>query len=158
MLSNKTSCICLLFAISSTAEPSIMISSFTSICIVITTLLASRTAATADLGNWNMTHLSTTTNFEQGGTKYIKLTYLIGTGQDWNMTLYAEDCVTPLDMPIPNPYDNQDNLAVRTQTANSAEEQLEIILDLEKLVINDAPLSLCSSLQLWSAGTIIKEE
>ena len=104
-----------------------------------------------------MTHLSTTTNFEQGGTKYIKLTYLIGTGQDWNMTLYAEDCATPLDMPIPNPYDDQDNLSVRTQTTNSAEDHLEILLDLEKLVINGAPLSLCASLQLWSAGTIVKE-
>ena len=75
---------------------------FNSICIAAV-LLASPTVA--QLGsNWDITHLSTTTNFQQGhgaAKEYIKLTYLIDSGRDWNITLYTDDCTSPLDMLTP---------------------------------------------------------
>ena len=58
-----------------------------------------------------------------------------------------------------NPYDvQQGNLVTRTNDINPAEDQLEILIDLDKLVINGAPLALCVSLQLWSLGVVMKEE
>ena len=133
---------------------------FNSICIAAV-LLASPTVA--QLGsNWDITHISTTTTFQQGhgaAKEYIKLTYLIDSGRDWNITLYTDDCTSPLDMLTPNPYDvQQGNLVTRTNDINPAEDQLEILIDLDKLVINGAPLALCVSLQLWSLGVVMKEE
>ena len=137
---------------------------FNSICLA-TALLASSTSAQSQLGSWALKYQNTTTNFIEGATDDISLTYLIGKSRDWNITLFAPDCASAIDITIPNPYDDQANLATRTIEVNGGDEDLlEISLNLDKTDITssniwvNSALKFCVSLQLWSGGTVVKEE
>ena len=121
-------------------------------------LLASPTKAA--VGNWDISYLSTETNFTQGATNDITLSYIIGTGRAFNIDLFTNDCVTAIDITITNTF---------TRTVgdpSSTEDTLEIMFDLDKTDItssniwdsaNDV-LEFCAVLQLLSGATVIKEE
>ena len=138
---------------------------FNSICLAAA-LLASHTSAQSPLGNWaEPKYQNTTTNFIEGATDDITMTYLIGTSRDWNITLFAPDCTSDINMTIPNPYVDQANLVTRTIGVNGGDEDLlEISIDLDKTLITSSniwvngALKFCVSLQLWSGGTVVKEE
>ena len=130
-------------------------------------LLASSTSAQSQsqLSNWaEPKYQNTTTNFTAGATDEITLTYLIGTGRDWNISLFAPDCTSDINITIPNPYDDQANLTTRTIGVSEDEDLLEISIDLDKTEITSSniwvnnTLKFCVSLQLWSGGFIFKEE
>ena len=135
---------------------------FNSICLA-TALLASSTSAQSPLGSWALKYQNTTTNFIEGATDDITLTYLIGKSRDWNITLFAPDCASDISITIPNPYDDQANLTTRTNNGGD-EDLLEISLNLDKTDITssniwvNSALKFCVSLQLWSGGTVVKEE
>ena len=65
-------------------------------------LLASPTKAA--VGNWDITYLSTATNFTQGATNDITLSYIVGTGRAFNIDLYTDDCQTAIDITITNTF------------------------------------------------------
>ena len=121
-------------------------------------LLASPTKAA--VGNWDITYLSTATNFTQGATNDITLSYIVGTGRAFNIDLFTNDCQTAIDITITN---------TNTRTVgdpSSTEDTLEIMFDLDKTDItssniwdgtNDV-LEFCAVLQLLSGTTVIKEE
>ena len=121
-------------------------------------LLASPTKAA--VGNWDISYLSTATNFTQGATNYITLSYIVGTGRVFNIDLFTNDCVTAIDITITN---------TNTRTVgvpSSTEDTLEIMFDLDKTDItssniwdstNDV-LEFCAVLQLLSGTDVIKEE
>ena len=52
-------------------------------------LLASPTKAA--VGNWDISYLSTATNFTQGATNDITLSYIVGTGRAFNIDLFTND-------------------------------------------------------------------
>lgn len=88
-------------------------------------LLASPTKAA--VGNWDISYQSTATNFTQGATNDITLSYIIGTGRAFNIELYKNDCQTAIDgITITN---------TNTRTVgvpSSTEDTLEIMFDLDK--------------------------
>ena len=138
---------------------------FTSICLATALLASSTFAQQSMLDSWALKYQNTTTNFIEGATDDITLTYLIGTSRDWNITLFAPDCASDIDITIPNPYDDQANLVTRTNEVNGGDEDLlEISLNLDKTDITSSniwvngALKFCVSLQLWSGGTVVKEE
>ena len=138
---------------------------FNSICLAVA-LLASPTSAQSQLTNWaEPKYQNTTTNFQEGATDDITLTYLIGTGREWNISLFAPDCTSDINITIPNPYDDQANLSTRTTEVYGGDEDLlEISINLDKTEITssniwvNSALKFCVSLQLWSGGFIFKEE
>lgn len=118
-------------------------------------LLASPTKAA--VGNWDISYLSTATNFTQGATNDITLSYIVGTGRTFDIDLFTNDCVTAINITITN---------TNTRTVGDPEDTLEIMFDLDKTDItssniwdstNDV-LEFCAVLQLLSGTDVIKEE
>ena len=118
---------------------------------------------TASIPNWDIIYQSLDTNFVQGATDDITITYLIGTYRDYNIELYTSDCETAITgMSGLNIVEN----ISRDYELDPLHDQLELIIDVDIAEIassniwddiNDT-LEFCSVVQLLSGGDVIKDE
>ena len=118
---------------------------------------------TASIPNWDIIYQSLDTNFVQGATDDITITYLIGTYRDYNIELYTNDCETAITgMSSLNVIEN----ISRDYGLDPLHDQLELIIDVDIAEIassniwddiNDT-LEFCSVVQLLSGGDVIKDE
>ena len=127
-------------------------------------LVTSPTTAVAQLDGWKIEYQSFDTNFTQGATNDISLTYHIGTEKDWSIELFDEDCTTSItNMVIPDPKD----ATATTTNVPPGYDTLVIPIDLDKTNITSSNIwiggttnriKMCVSLKLLSGTDIIKEE
>jgi len=118
---------------------------------------------TASIPNWDIIYQSLNTNFVQGATDDITITYLIGTYRDYNIELYTNDCETAITgMSSLNVIEN----ISRDYELDPLHDQLELIIDIDIAEIVSSniwddinkTLEFCSVVQLLSGGDIIKDE
>ena len=118
---------------------------------------------TASIPNWDIIYQSLNTNFVQGATDDITITYLIGTYRDYNIELFTNDCETAItEMSSLNIVEN----ISRDYELDPLHDQLELTIDVDIAEIassniwddiNDT-LEFCSVVQLLSGGGVIKDE
>jgi len=116
---------------------------------------------TASIPNWDIIYQSLDTNFVQGATDVITITYLIGTYRDYNIEIYTNDCETTITgMSSLNIVENI------SRELDPLHDQLELTIDVDIAEIassniwddiNDT-LEFCSVVQLLSGGDVIKDE
>lgn len=118
---------------------------------------------TASIPNWDIIYQSLNTNFVQGATDDITITYLIGTYRDYNIELYTNDCETVITgMSSLNVIEN----ISRDYGLDPLHDQLELIIDVDIAEITSSniwddinkTLEFCSVVQLLSGGDVIKDE
>ena len=116
---------------------------------------------TASIPNWDIIYQSLNTNFVQGATDDITITYLIGTYRDYNIELYTNDCETAITgMSSLNIVENI------SRELDPLHDQLELIIDVDIAEIASSniwddinkTLEFCSVVQLLSGGDVIKDE
>ncbi len=111
------------------------------------------------IGNWDISYQSLATNFQSTVDNEITLNYRVGRGRTFNVALFDKDCVAPITgmSVIPT--------TTRTPGVSANLDGLTIMLNLNKSAItssniwdDNSRLQFCVSVQLLSAGSIIKEE
>jgi hypothetical protein len=114
----------------------------------------------AQIGNWDISYQSLTTNFQNSVENEIMLEYRIGKDRTYNVALFEKDCVGPITGISVIPTTN------RTAGVSTNHDGLAIMLNLDKTAITasniwdeeTSSLLFCVSVQLLSEGDIIKEE
>ena len=139
----------------------IMLHSSSCITAAITLLITLQT--TASIVNWDLLYQSVDTDFREGATDDITLTYMIGARREYSIALYASDCETSITgMP---------SLSIVPKISQDYElhplhDQLDVVIDIDFTEIlssniwdesNDT-LKFCSVVHLLSGVEVIKEE
>ena len=138
-----------------------MLHSSSCINAVITLLVTLQT--TASIVNWDLIYQSVDTDFREGTTDDITLTYMIGAQREYSIELYASDCETSITgMPSLSmvPKISQD------YELHPLHDQLDVVIDINFTEITSSniwdesndTLKFCSVVHLLSGVEVIKEE
>ena len=133
-------------------------STFKSILVAATFLASPATAQT--LGNFDIIYTSLATNFSDTATNEITVDYRIGKGREYQVNLFAKDCVGSITGMTTTTTTN------RTDGVTAAHDGLKVMIDLDKSKITSSniwtvggsTLEICIRVQLLSEGEVVKEE